>query len=172
MQNYEYLVEVEKFNPYHDSRGRFTTPDGATQFTYAPGKSKAHDMAIARAKEQHKESEKNSAAAIAAQKESVATAKTKKGEFDIYLNINGKKIRRTVSGRIDAENGIGYTKNASGWWNATDIKSGLALTTGAKTLKGTQQASSDAWEKIAQVKNSSRYADMVNGFNNAPHENK
>lgn len=169
MQNYEYLVEIEKFNPYHDSRGRFTTPDGATSFTYAPGKSKAHDMAIARAKEQHKESEKNSAAAIAAQKESVATAKTKKGEFDIFVNVNGKK-RRTVKGRIDAENGIGYAKSDSGWWNATDLKSGLAISYGSKTLKGTQQAAAEKWEKIVQAKSGKNYADMVKQFGNAPHE--
>lgn len=47
------FIEVLKFNPYHDARGRFTTPTGATQFTYAPGKSKAHDLAIAREKERH-----------------------------------------------------------------------------------------------------------------------
>ena len=46
--------EILKFNPYHDSRGRFTTANSATQFTYAPGKSKAHDNAIAREKERHK----------------------------------------------------------------------------------------------------------------------
>lgn len=42
---------VEKFNPYHDSKGRFTTANSATAFTYSPGKSKAHDKAIAREKE-------------------------------------------------------------------------------------------------------------------------
>lgn len=42
---------MEKFNPYHDSRGRFATADGATSFTYAPGKSKAHDLAIQREKD-------------------------------------------------------------------------------------------------------------------------
>ena len=47
------ITEVEKFNPYHDSKGRFATENGATQFTYAPGKSKAHDNAIAREKERH-----------------------------------------------------------------------------------------------------------------------
>lgn len=52
-QRYDDLVEVEKFNPYHDSRGRFSTSDGAASFTYAPGKSKAHDNAIAREKERH-----------------------------------------------------------------------------------------------------------------------
>lgn len=42
---------VEKFNPYHDRLGRFTTANGAASFTYAPGRSKAHDNAIAREKE-------------------------------------------------------------------------------------------------------------------------
>lgn len=48
------FLEILKFNPYHDSRGRFTTANSATQFTYAPGKSKAHDLAIAREKERHR----------------------------------------------------------------------------------------------------------------------
>lgn len=42
--------EIMKFNPYHGKDGRFTSANGATSFTYAPGKSKAHDMAIAREK--------------------------------------------------------------------------------------------------------------------------
>lgn len=45
--------EILKFNPYHDQRGRFATAAGATVFTYAPGKSAAHDNAIAREKERH-----------------------------------------------------------------------------------------------------------------------
>ena len=43
--------EIIKFNPYHGKDGRFTTAGGATSFTYRPGASKAHDMAIAREKE-------------------------------------------------------------------------------------------------------------------------
>lgn len=39
-----------KFNPYHDALGRFSTANGAASFTYAPGKSRAHDLAIAREK--------------------------------------------------------------------------------------------------------------------------
>lgn len=39
---------MAKFNPYHDRLGRFTTADGYATFTYAPGKSKAHDLAIQR----------------------------------------------------------------------------------------------------------------------------
>ena len=45
------ILEIEKFNPYHDSKGRFTTSGAATSFTYSPGKSKAHDNAIAREKD-------------------------------------------------------------------------------------------------------------------------
>lgn len=45
------FADIVKFNPYHDSKGRFSSADGAASFTYAPGKSKAHDLAIAREKE-------------------------------------------------------------------------------------------------------------------------
>ena len=45
--------EVLKFNPYHDNRGRFSSANGAASFTFAPGKSKAHDLAIQREKERH-----------------------------------------------------------------------------------------------------------------------
>lgn len=48
---FDEILEVEKFNPYHDSKGRFTTSGAATSFTYSPGKSKAHDNAIAREKD-------------------------------------------------------------------------------------------------------------------------
>lgn len=42
------FAEIAKFNPYHDSQGRFASANGATSFTYAPGKSTAHDAAIQR----------------------------------------------------------------------------------------------------------------------------
>lgn len=42
---------VEKFNPYHDSRGRFTTAGSAASFTYKPGQGAMYDKAIAREKE-------------------------------------------------------------------------------------------------------------------------
>lgn len=47
------FAEILKFNPYHDSKGRFASADSATSFTYAPGKSTAHDAAIQRAKDAH-----------------------------------------------------------------------------------------------------------------------
>lgn len=45
--------QILKFNPYHDKLGRFTSGSGGNyaSFTYRPGKSKAHDNAIAREKE-------------------------------------------------------------------------------------------------------------------------
>lgn len=45
------FADILKFNPYHDSKGRFASADTATSFTYAPGKSTAHDKAIQRAKD-------------------------------------------------------------------------------------------------------------------------
>lgn len=53
IEEIEMIEEIQKFNPYHDSRGRFTTAGSAASFTYSPGKSKAHDNAIAREKERH-----------------------------------------------------------------------------------------------------------------------
>lgn len=51
---YDQIVEVDKFNPYHDSRGRFATANAATLFTYRtkdPSKQHWADNAIAREKE-------------------------------------------------------------------------------------------------------------------------
>lgn len=45
--------EIMKFNPYHGKDGRFSSANSATSFTYQPGKSVAHDTAIARAKSDH-----------------------------------------------------------------------------------------------------------------------
>lgn len=56
---------IAKFNPFHDRLGRFTTGGMATSFTYAPGKSRAHDLAIARMKERANQfSEERKTAAI------------------------------------------------------------------------------------------------------------
>ena len=55
---FDTVEEVEKFNPYHDSKGRFATAGGATQFTLRtkdPSKQHMADAAIAREKEKHKE---------------------------------------------------------------------------------------------------------------------
>ena len=51
MAEIEAIEEIQKFNPYHGSDGRFSTANGAHSFTYSPGKSKAHDLAIEREKQ-------------------------------------------------------------------------------------------------------------------------
>lgn len=45
------FTEILKFNPYHGRDGRFASAGAATSFTFAPGKSRAHDLAIERHKE-------------------------------------------------------------------------------------------------------------------------
>lgn len=50
---FDEIVEVEKFNPYHDSKGRFASANGYSSFTIRtrdPGKQYMADMAIAREK--------------------------------------------------------------------------------------------------------------------------
>ena len=46
------FAQIMKFNPYHDRQGRFASAGAAASFTYAPGKSTAHDAAIQRGKEE------------------------------------------------------------------------------------------------------------------------
>lgn len=65
------IVEVNKFNPYHDAKGRFASADGATSFTYSPGKSKAHDLAIQREKDRQA---------------SMAGTKTGTGKYESEIN--------------------------------------------------------------------------------------
>ena len=51
---FDVIEEVEKFNPYHDSKGRFSSANAATSFTHRtrdPSKQHMADMAIAREKE-------------------------------------------------------------------------------------------------------------------------
>lgn len=50
-KNIDHIEHVEKFNPYHGKDGRFASANNHASFTYSPGKSKAHDLAIAREKE-------------------------------------------------------------------------------------------------------------------------
>lgn len=47
--------EILKFNPYHDSRGRFASANSAVSFSYKPGASAAHDLAIQREKDRSDE---------------------------------------------------------------------------------------------------------------------
>ena len=51
----ELFDEILKFNPYHDSRGRFASANSAVSFSYKPGASTAHDRAIQREKDRSDE---------------------------------------------------------------------------------------------------------------------
>ena len=82
-KTFDEIVEVAKFNPYHDAKGRFSTADGAASFTYSPGKSKAHDNAIARQKYGGSTDASDAAAEIAAGKHN---------SLENYLDENGNLI--------------------------------------------------------------------------------
>lgn len=53
-ERFDHLEEIEKFNPYHDSRGRFASANSFSSFSATPGKSRAHDMAIQRENERNR----------------------------------------------------------------------------------------------------------------------
>lgn len=92
---YDWIVEVGEFNPYHDSKGRFTHVRGATSFTYKHGKSKAHDNAVAHAKEGAKRR--------ANRKYGVINLKDAVGENRNAIR-EGRKFRNSLYDHID-ENG-------------------------------------------------------------------
>ena len=89
--------EVLKFNPYHDSKGRFTSGSGGNyaSFTYAPGKSKAHDNAIAR--ERAKQRAASGGGGSNSDNQSHATSNKIKQEFiDAGLNSKFKGVQRNA----------------------------------------------------------------------------
>lgn len=54
VDQFDQLVEIGKFNPYHDAKGRFSTSSGYASFTFRtkdPSKQHMADMAVAREKE-------------------------------------------------------------------------------------------------------------------------
>ena len=82
--------DIQKFNPYHDRLGRFTTAGGAASFTYAPGKSKAHDNAIAREKER---------AAASGGNKSVDDCKTVQEVEELFKQSNNFN-EQTINGKL------------------------------------------------------------------------
>lgn len=93
----ELLEDIEKFNPYHDSRGRFTSAGTAASFTYAPGKSKAHDLAIAR------EKERNAAGMVANPKEEKGFKPAATKEEAIEYAKNKLNMSSVDYGNIDID---------------------------------------------------------------------
>lgn len=58
VDHFDVIEEVEKFNPYHDELGRFSTADGYDQFTVRtrdPGKQHWADAAVAREQERDRQ---------------------------------------------------------------------------------------------------------------------
>lgn len=84
-------VILEKFNPYHDSKGRFSSANGAASFTYAPGKSKAHDMAIAREKERAKSAAGGGTAAIEVEVDNGVTLSYRQHANGYVTSMDGKE---------------------------------------------------------------------------------
>lgn len=100
------FTEILKFNPYHDSRGRFTSAGNATSFTYAPGRSRAHDNAIVRERNRIKQ-----LGTITAKTDKVATAVVERNRITTDKRQAIKEIRQcydkaTLTGsiRYDEEN--------------------------------------------------------------------
>ena len=86
-------ADIAKFNPYHDRLGRFTTSGAAASFTYRPGASKAHDLAIAR------EKERTAAAAATPEQKRAAALKSvedkiRKQDFEsaAIIDRNGNQV--------------------------------------------------------------------------------
>ena len=68
-KTFDEILEIKKFNPYHDARGRFASANGATSFTFAPGKSKAHDAVIRRERGLQKECDDKASSLVSKAKE-------------------------------------------------------------------------------------------------------
>lgn len=103
-----YDVIFEKFNPYHGKDGRFTSANGATSFTYKPGQSRAHNMAIQNEAVRHesgkfgKADNKTFAGAVADARDSVAEDKrwrvTAHTEEELKNDYPGAKLHVTDGG--------------------------------------------------------------------------
>lgn len=99
---FDTIVEVEKFNPYHDSRGRFANANGATSFTYRtkdPGKQHMADAAIAREKERTKPKTTLTAAASSKCKEIEAKSVKRKTEQISVVDDDGNVTFQKSGGR-------------------------------------------------------------------------
>lgn len=107
-KNIDTIEEVGKFNPYHDSLGRFSTGHGAASFTVRtkdPNKQHWADMAIARAK-----GEKPGAAT-----KPVATKAPEKRDYKTLNKTTANEMRhemgqsRTQIGETDYKSMVGKT---------------------------------------------------------------
>lgn len=99
LDRYDQIEEVEKFNPYHDERGRFATASGYNTFTIRtkdPAKQHMADMAIAREKEREAAEQ-----AAARPKVTFTPAKTKKEAVEYAQNELG--FAKASYGRLNID---------------------------------------------------------------------
>ncbi len=89
------IEDVTKFNPYHGADGRFSSANTAASFTYSPGKSKAHDLAISREKERQ--------SAVGGMKPAQEKPKA------VSATSTGGKLVDDGSGNLYGENDNGYS---------------------------------------------------------------
>lgn len=132
---YDIIVEVEKFNPYHDARGRFTSPGNATSFTYRPGKSKAHDNAIERERKRTTDTVKNRGVTMGEPGTGMQITSGKSAKGSIYFVSNGqyrnyhktyevlpdkivRKLIKDGNARFLKKDEMDSLKNASNEWNS------------------------------------------------------
>lgn len=85
-KTFDEIIEVQKFNPYHDAKGRFSSANNYASFTYSPGKSKAHDMAISR----HETRAATAASSTDTSDAAREIAGGKHNSLEGYLDENGK----------------------------------------------------------------------------------
>lgn len=113
MNQYDYILEVEpveKFNPYHDERGRFASRGRYSFFTIRtkdPGKQHWADMAVAREKD--KEADRN--ARLRAQRKVEFTPAKSKKEAVSYAkdNLGFKNVSYGTKMDLDTINHINKT---------------------------------------------------------------
>lgn len=89
-------AQLRKFNPYHDARGRFSSANSAASFTFAPGKSRAHDKAIAAAKIQNNPYRGYTVERLEAERDKLAY-ESKKAQLKASLTPGGKAVNRTIA---------------------------------------------------------------------------
>lgn len=95
-------VDVGKFNPYHDSRGRFASANSAASFTYRtkdPGKQHMADAAVARERERTKPKSTLTAAASSKCEEIEAKSVKRKTEQISVVDDNGNVTFQKSGGR-------------------------------------------------------------------------
>lgn len=96
---------IEKFNPYHGKDGRFSSANGATSFTYAPGKSKAHDLAIQREKERQATDGGSARSCKSIGAEDAAKMRKSMGQdLDPHLDDDAKMLKDKNAGYFGTKN--------------------------------------------------------------------